>query len=99
MGNSRSACLTKQFVVWSNWQLALITESKVNLSAFAGAAFSLNGDTHMYGDGEQNFDFVNVGITASKTLKFSDLNIPVSATTMWNPATKIARVQLAVALF
>tara|TARA_Y100000815_G_scaffold68850_1_gene57858 strand:- start:1299 stop:2096 length:798 start_codon:yes stop_codon:yes gene_type:complete len=77
----------------------IIRESKVNLNAFAGAAFSLNGDTHLYGDGEQNFDFVNVGLTATKTLKFSDLSIPVAATTMWNPSQRIARIQLAVSLF
>ncbi|RCW93978.1 hypothetical protein [Winogradskyella arenosi] len=77
----------------------IITDSKVNLNAFAGAAFSLNGDTHLYGDGEQNFDFVNVGFTATKTLKFSDISIPVSATTMWNPSQKLARIQLAVNVF
>ncbi len=48
---------------------------------------------------EQNFDIVNIGLTASKTLKFAELTIPVSTTTMWNPSTKIARVQLAVTLF
>lgn len=77
----------------------LVRNSKVNVSGYVGAGFSLNGDTHLYGDGDQNFDIVNVGLTASKTLKVSDLSIPVSATTMWNPSTKIARVQLAVSLF
>jgi hypothetical protein len=77
----------------------LIREAKVNLNAYAGCGFSLNGDTHLYGDGEQNFDLVNVGLTATKTVKFADSNFPVSATTMWNPSTKIARIQLAVTLF
>lgn len=77
----------------------LVKDSKVNLSGYVGAGFSFNGDTHLYGDGAQNFDIVNVGITASKTLKFAELSFPVSATTMWNPSTKIARVQLAVTLF
>ncbi|MBP1839867.1 hypothetical protein [Formosa algae] len=77
----------------------IIRDSKVNLNGFVGAGFSLNGDTHLYGDGEQNFDLVNVGLTASKTLRFTDLSFPVSATTMWNPSLKIARVQLAVNLF
>ncbi len=77
----------------------LVKDSKVNFDAFVGAGFSLNGDTHLYGDGEQNFDLVNVGLTASKTLKLLDLSIPVSATTLWNPSLKIARVQLAVTLF
>ncbi|WP_372795002.1 hypothetical protein [Lutibacter sp.] len=77
----------------------LIKGSKVNLDAFVGAGFSLNGDTHLYGDGQENFDIVNVGLTTSKILKVADLSIPVSATTLWNPSTKIARVQLAVTLF
>ncbi|WP_405574906.1 hypothetical protein [Winogradskyella sp. Asnod2-B02-A] len=77
----------------------IIGKSKVNINAFVGAGFSLNGDTHLYGDGEQNFDLVNVGFTAKKTLKFSELSFPVSATTLWNPSQKIARIQLAVSLF
>ena len=77
----------------------LVRNSDVNLSAFVGAGFSLNGDTHLYGDGEENFDLVNIGFTASKIVKLANLSIPVSATTLWNPSLKIARVQLAVALF
>ncbi|QXP77560.1 MULTISPECIES: hypothetical protein [Winogradskyella] len=91
--------LEQRYSTYVEASYPIIRDSKVNLNAFAGAAFSLNGDTHLYGDGEQNFDFVNVGFTASKTLKFSDLSFPVSATTMWNPSQKIARIQLAVSLF
>ena len=58
-----------------------------------------NGGIYQWHDGRQNFDLVNVGLTASKTLKFADSDFPVSATTMWNPSTGIARVQLAVTLF
>ena len=53
----------------------------------------------IYGDSQKNFDIVNVDLTASKTLKLTDLSIPVSATTMWNPELKIARAQLTVTLF
>ncbi|WP_179316039.1 hypothetical protein [Winogradskyella undariae] len=91
--------LEQRYSTYVEASYPIIRDSKVNLNAFAGAAFSLNGDTHLYGDGEQNFDFMNVGFTASKTLKFSDLSFPVSATTMWNPSQKIARIQLAVSLF
>ncbi|NRD22351.1 hypothetical protein HNV10_03805 [Winogradskyella litoriviva] len=77
----------------------LISKSRVDINAFVGAGFSLNGDTHLYGDGEQNFDLVNVGFTAKKTLKFSDLSFPVTATTLWNPSKKIARIQLAINFF
>ena len=77
----------------------VIRDTKVNLKGFVGAGFSFDGDTHLYGDGGQNFDLVNVGLTATKILRFSDLSFPVSATTMWNPSLRIARVQLAISLF
>jgi hypothetical protein len=78
----------------------LIGNSNVNLDAFVGAGFSLTGlDTNLYVDGKDKFDLVNVGFTASKIVKLADLNIPVTATTLWNPSYKIARVQLAVTLF
>lgn len=77
----------------------LIQKSKVNLNGFVGAGFSLNGDTHLYGDGEENFDLVNVGLTTSKTVKLGNYSLPVSATTLWNPSLKVARVQLAMTLF
>lgn len=71
----------------------------VNLDGFIGAGLALNGETHIYGDGKNKFDVVNVGIKASKNLKVNNWTIPVSATTLWNPSKKIARVQLAVTLF
>jgi hypothetical protein len=77
----------------------LLKESKVAVSGFVGAGFSLNGDTHLYGDGTQNFDLVNVGFTASKTVKFGDHRLPFSVNTLWNPSVKYARVQLIVHLF
>jgi len=77
----------------------LITESKVDVSGFVGAGFSLNGDTHLYGDGNRNFDLVNVGFTASKTVKLGDYNLPVSVNTLWNPSLEYARVQFIAHLF
>jgi len=53
----------------------------------------------LYENSQKNFDIVNIDLTTLKTLKLVDLSIPVSATTIWNPALKIVRVQLAVALF
>lgn len=91
--------LEQRYSTYVQVSYPLVKDSKVNFNAFAGAAFSFNGDTHLYGDGEQNFDLVNVGLTASKTLKLLDLSIPVSATTLWNPAQKFARVQLAATIF
>ncbi|PIE86106.1 MAG: hypothetical protein CSA05_02260 [Bacteroidia bacterium] len=77
----------------------VLDNDKINMSAFAGAGIALNGETHLYGDGENSFDLVNMGITASKTIKIGDFNLPVSATTMLNPVLRYARVQLGIALF
>ena len=77
----------------------LIKESKVDLDGFVGAGFSLNGDTHLYGDGNENFNLVNVGLTASKIIALGDYNVPVSTTIMWNPSLEYARIQLAISLF
>jgi hypothetical protein len=77
----------------------LIKGSKVDVNGFLGAGFSLNGDTHLYGDGTRKFDLVNVGFNASKTVKFGNYNLPVSVNTLWNPAVKYARVQLIAHLF
>lgn len=90
---------TQRYSTYVQVAYPLIKDTKVNLDGFVGAGFSLNGDTHLYGDGKENFDLVNVGLTASKTLKLGDYNLPVSVTTMWNPAKKYARVQLAAVLF
>lgn len=91
--------LEQRYSTYMEVSYPLIRDSKVNLNGFAGAGFSLNGDTHLYGDGQENFDLVNVGLTASKTVKLGNYNLPVSATILWNPSLKIARVQLAVTLF
>ncbi|WP_291871629.1 hypothetical protein [Maribacter sp.] len=91
--------LEQRYSTYVEASYPLISESKVDLKAFVGGAFSFNGDTHLYGDGQENFDLVNIGLTASKTLKLLDLRIPVSATTLWNPSLKVARVQLAAKIF
>ncbi len=77
----------------------LIGNSYVNLDGFVGAGFSLNGDTHLYGDGQENFDLVSVGFITSKTVKLGSYNLPVAVTTLWNPSLKIARVELAATIF
>ena len=89
----------KRYSTYMQVAYPLISEAKVNLNGFVGAGFSLNGDTHLYGDGQENFDLVNVGLTASKVVKLGNYSMPVSATTLWNPSLKIARVQLAVTVF
>jgi hypothetical protein len=78
----------------------LIRDQKVNLNVFMGAAFPINGSKHLYTNKtESNFDIVNTGMTVTKNIEIFDYKLPISATAMWNPANKIARIQLDVRLF
>ncbi|MBE0392727.1 hypothetical protein HNQ02_002968 [Flavobacterium sp. 7E] len=78
----------------------LIRDQKVNLNAFIGAAFPLNGSKHLFTTKTQSdFDVVNTGIKATKNIEIFNYKLPVSATAMWNPSNKIARIQLDVNLF
>lgn len=78
----------------------VIKNQKVNLDLFVGAGFALDSDSHLYTNQSQsNFDIVNAGFKVSKNISIFDYKLPVAATTMWNPADKIARVQLSVDLF
>jgi hypothetical protein len=78
----------------------LINDNKVNLSAFVGAGFALNDKRFLYGNGENSFDIVNVGVKATKTLKITDhYSLPVAMMAMWNPSNKFARIQLAATVF
>jgi hypothetical protein len=78
----------------------VIRDQKVNLNIFLGAAFPITGGKHLYTSKiESDFDIVNTGLTVTKNIEIFDYKLPVSATAMWNPANKIARIQLDVALF
>lgn len=73
---------------------------KITLQAYLGAGFALNGASHLYTDDpNSNFDIVNTGIKAYKNIHILNYKLPVSAVAMWNPALKIARIQLGVVLF
>lgn len=78
----------------------VIAHQKVNLDAFVGSGFALNSRRFLYGSGENSFDFVNVGIKASKAVKITDhYTLPVSMMAMWNPSNRYARIQLAATVF
>jgi hypothetical protein len=73
---------------------------QVNLNLFMGAAFPISGGKHLYTSKvESDFDIVNAGINITKNIEIFAYQLPVSATAMWNPANKIARIQLDVGLF
>jgi hypothetical protein len=78
----------------------IIRDQNVNLNLFMGAAFPLNGNKHLYTNKvESGFDIVNAGMTVTKNIEIFEYKLPVSATAMWNPANKMARIQLEVGLF
>jgi hypothetical protein len=78
----------------------IIRDQKTNLNIYLGAAFPINGSKHLYTNKTQSsFDIVNTGMTVTKNIEILNYKLPVSATAMWNPANKIARIQLDVSLF
>lgn len=78
----------------------LIRDQKVNLNVFMGVAFPITGTKHLYTSKTiSDFDIVNTGVTVTKNIEIFHYKLPVSATAMWNPANKIARIQLDVNLF
>jgi hypothetical protein len=78
----------------------IIRNQKVNLNLFMGAGFAIDGKKHLYtSKTESSFDIVNTGIKATKDISVFNYKLPVFATAMWNPANKIARVQLVINLF
>jgi hypothetical protein len=78
----------------------VIRNQKVNLNIFMGAGFAIDGKKHLYTNKtESSFDIVNTGIKTTKDISIFNYKLPISATAMWNPANKIARVQLDINLF
>ena len=78
----------------------VIENQKVNVSLYAGGVFAIDGTSNLYrGDQSKDFGIVNTGFKLSKEISVLNHKLPVSATAMWNPANKIARIQLAVNLF
>ncbi len=98
-GNDLNAEGDQRWSSYAELSYPVIRGKVVDLRAFCGAGFGLTGDSHFYGDGKNNFDIVNVGITASKDVSVLGYKLPVSATAMWNPSVKQARVQIAASLF
>jgi hypothetical protein len=78
----------------------LVENQKVNVSLYVGGVFALNGSSNLYrADKSKDFGIVNTGFRLTKDISVLNYKLPVSATAMWNPANKIARLQLAVSLF
>ncbi len=78
----------------------LLKNEKITLDAYLGAGIALDGNSNLYAsDPNRNFDIVNTGIKASKNISVFNYKLPVSVVAMWNPAEKIARIQLGVVLF
>jgi hypothetical protein len=78
----------------------VIENQKVNLSLYVGGVFALNGSSNLYrADQSKDFGIVNTGFRLLKEISVLDYKLPVSATAMWNPANKVARLKLDINLF
>ncbi|MGI9525883.1 MAG: hypothetical protein ACR2MS_02105 [Weeksellaceae bacterium] len=76
-----------------------VYKGQVNVDAFVGAGLALNGDTHLYGNQENSFDIVNVGVKASRNVTVGNLSFPVNGMVFWNPSNEYVRMQIAASLF
>ena len=78
----------------------VIENQKVNVNLYMGASFALDGTSNLYrADQTKDFGIVNTGFKLSKEISVFAYKLPVSATAMWNPANKIARIKLDINLF
>jgi len=78
----------------------VVENQKVNVSLYVGGVFAFDGSSNLYrADQSKDFGIVNTGFRLTKDISVLNYKLPVSATAMWNPANKIARLQLAVSLF
>ncbi|MDR3272542.1 MAG: hypothetical protein LBT29_03550 [Flavobacteriaceae bacterium] len=88
---------------WSTYvelSYPVISGKAINLGLFCGMGLGLAGESHMYGNGKNDFDFTNVGFTVSKGLRLSEAyTLPVSATLSWNPSLDGVRAQVAATIF
>ncbi|MDR2122496.1 MAG: hypothetical protein LBP34_05155 [Flavobacteriaceae bacterium] len=98
-GNDLNGKGDQRFSSYAELNYPAIKGKAVDLNIFCGAGFGLTGDSHFYGNEKNNFDIVNVGITASKNINALGYKLPVSATVVWNPSVKQARIQIAASLF
>ncbi|MGQ1786376.1 MULTISPECIES: hypothetical protein [unclassified Saccharicrinis] len=66
------------------------------LSAFAGGAFSFSTEKTFYSKGA---NFVNIGLTLSKSVEVFNKKIPVNFNGIWNPESGKGVLQIDVVLF
>ncbi|MGM5630218.1 hypothetical protein O2K51_04890 [Apibacter raozihei] len=98
-GNDRNERGDQRWSSYGELNYPVIRGKAVDLRVFCGAGFGLTGHSHFYGNGKHDVDVVSVGFTASKNVPVLGYKLPVSATAMWNPSVKQARVQIAASLF
>lgn len=72
-------------------------DDDLNLSVFAGGAWSFITDKTFYTESAGNV--INVGAALAKKIKIKDFKLPVEVTAMWNPEKEITVLQLDITLF
>lgn len=97
---------TNKYSTYVQVSYPFIQQERFQFNAFVGAGFAFKPGkpsegqtTYLYGNGKNKFDIVNIGFTATKKIKVFKTNIPLSLSTIWNPANGYARVQIATTLF
>lgn len=98
-GNDRDSKGNNRYSTYLEMGYPFYKKNKLIIDGFCGFGMGLTGESHMYGNGKNNFDVVNVGLKVSRILDFLSYKIPITITPMWNPSKQISRVKLEVVIF
>lgn len=91
--------LKRRYSTFLQANYTLYDSEAITLNSFLGVGFALNGKTMEYGTGTKNFEFVNVGLKATRNLTIGNYTLPVHGMVFWNPARQLARFQVSIDLF
>ena len=93
----------QKYSMYTEVSYPLYNQEGIVVNGFVAAGYALNSDVNKNGNkslyAEDSFNIVNVGLKLSKTVKIGTWSLPVNVMTMWNPATKFSRIQVAINLF
>lgn len=88
--------ITNSFSNYVQLSYPVLKKENTQLSLFAGGAFSFSTEKTFY---SEKANIVNAGIKLDQNIKMFNTVLPVSATALWNPETKLGVLQLDIALF
>lgn len=95
----KDGALQRRYSTYIEGAYDITLSPQTSISPFVGIGTALNGRTMNYGNGNNNFDLVNLGIITTQQIAIKKWYLPVQGRVFWNPAQKIARLQISLKLF